>query len=102
MKKTYDVYKGLQKPLTYKGFKGKYIFWGLGTFVGGLVIGAIVMSTINTLFGAIVGVSIVVGGLYYTAIKQRGGLYDKTNFKGIYVHEINLNNKNQNGKKINI
>lgn len=102
MKKTYNVYKGLQKPLTYKGFKGKYIFWGLGTLVGGLAIGSIVMSVINTFLGAIVGITIVVGGLYFTATKQKGGLHDKTKFKGIYVHEINLNNKNRYGKKINI
>lgn len=98
----YNVYKGLQKPLIYKGFKGKYIFWGLGSLVAGLTFGAIISSTVNTYLGALVGVSSVVGGLFYTANKQKGGLYNKTKHKGIFIHEIKLDKFNNHGKKSGI
>lgn len=95
----YNVYKGLQKPLIYKGFKGKYIFWGLGSLVAGLALGAIISSTINTYLGALIGVCSVVGGLLYTAKKQKGGLYTKTKHRGIFIHEITLDKLNRHGKK---
>jgi hypothetical protein len=90
MIRTFEVYKGLQKPLIYKGFKGKYIFWGLGFLVGGLALGAIVSSTINTYLGALVGISSVVGGIIYTASRQKDGLYNKPRNKNIYTSPITL------------
>lgn len=39
--KSYPVYKGLQKPLVYKGFKGRYMYWAIGSVVGGVVLGGL-------------------------------------------------------------
>jgi hypothetical protein len=90
MAKRFSVYKGLQKPLVFRGFKGKFIYWGLGSLLAGLVLGAISMALINMYFGATVLISTVVGGLFYTAGKQKGGLHTKTRATGIYVHQPNL------------
>lgn len=91
MKKEFNVFKGLQRPLIYKGFKGKYIFWGLGSLVGGLALGAIFASMISSLLGGVVGVSVVVGGIFYTANQQRQGLHAKKIDRQIYVPEIKFN-----------
>lgn len=86
----YNVYKGLQKPLQYKGFKGKFIYWGLGFLLLGLVAGAISMTVINKWFGAIVLVGCVVGGLLYTGSSQKRGLHNKKRHNAIFIHKSSL------------
>ena len=85
MARRYAVYKGLQKPLIFKGFKGKFIYWGLASILAGLVCGALTMSLVNMWLGAIVLVGCMIGGLFYTAGKQKGGLHDKSRAKSIYI-----------------
>ncbi|NCD68286.1 plasmid transfer protein [Mucilaginibacter agri] len=85
MARKYAVYKGLQKPLIFKGFKGKYIYWGLGFLLAGLVFGALTMSLINMWLGAIVLIGSVVGGLLFTAGKQKGGLHAKGRNSNILI-----------------
>lgn len=88
--KTFSVYKGLQKPLVYKGFKGRYMYWAIGFILLGLVLGAIILTTVNIVVGLIAMAAIFGGGIYYTSQRQKGGLYDKTRSNGIYVHRTNL------------
>jgi hypothetical protein len=71
MAKNFAVYKGLQKPLIFRGFRGKFIYWGLGSLLAGLVLGALTMSLVNMWLGAIVLVGSIVGGLLYIAGKQK-------------------------------
>ncbi|MBT2560122.1 plasmid transfer protein [Pedobacter sp. ISL-68] len=92
MAKRYAVYKGLQRPLIFKGFKGKFIYWGVGALLLGLVAGSIIMALVNMYVGAIALIGLIVGGLFYTAGKQKGGLHDKTQAKGIYIHQTGLTN----------
>jgi hypothetical protein len=91
----YAVYKGLQKPLIFKGFKGKFIYWGLGFLLAGLVLGALTMSLINMWLGALVLIGCVVGGLLFTAGKQKGGLHAKSRFNNILI-------LNHYGRKISV
>ncbi len=81
----YNAYKGLQKPLVFKSFKGKYIYWGLGTLVVSLFLGVILMVTLSMLFGAIAMIGGMVGGLLYIASKQKKGLHTKDSTKGILI-----------------
>jgi len=85
MARKYAVYKGLQKPLIFKGFKGKYIYWGLGSLLAGLVLGALTMSLISMWLGAVTLVGTVTGGIFYTAGKQKGGLHSKTRNSNILI-----------------
>lgn len=85
MGRKYPVYKGLQKPLIFKGFKGKFIYWGLGFLLAGLVLGALTMSLINMWLGALVLTGCIVGGLLFTAGKQKGGLHAKSRRTGIHI-----------------
>jgi hypothetical protein len=95
MAKRFAVYKGLQKPLIFRGFAGKFIYWGIGCLLAGLVFGALTMTLVNMWLGAIVLVGIIVGGLFYIAGKQKNGLHVKTRAKGIFIHPAHL-------KKINL
>lgn len=74
----FAVYKGLQQPLIFKGFKGKFIYWGLGFVLLGLVLGAVTMSVVNMWLGALLLVGTIVGGLLFTAAKQKCGLHTKS------------------------
>ncbi len=85
MPKRFAVYKGLQKPLVFKGFKGRFIYWGLGSLLAGLVIGALIMSLGNMWAGALSLVGIICGGLFYTAQRQKAGLYAKSRSLCIFI-----------------
>ena len=85
MARRYAVYKGLQKPLIFKGFKGKFIYWGLASVLAGLVTGALLMSLVNMWLGAIALIGCMVGGLFYTAGKQKGGLHSKSRARNIFI-----------------
>ncbi|NRF37553.1 plasmid transfer protein [Pedobacter foliorum] len=85
MQQSYNIYKGLQKPLEYKGFRGKFIYWGIASLLLGLVFGAIVMATLSMLAGVLVLVIIMLGGLAYTAKLQKNGLHHKTRSSGHYL-----------------
>jgi hypothetical protein len=85
MARKFPVYKGLQRPLIFKGFKGKFIYWGIASLLTGLVFGALTMSLVNMWLGAMVLVGFVVGGLLFTAGKQKGGLHAKSRTSNIYI-----------------
>ena len=99
MAKKFAVYKGLQKPLVFKGFQGKFIYWGVGILLGGLVLGAITMALVNMWLGALVLAGSITGGLLYLAGKQKKGLHSKTRSREILIHSSNLKNISLYGRK---
>lgn len=86
----HPVYKGLQKPLVYRGFKGKFIAYGIGSLGLGLVLGGLSGALINMYIGGMVTVVSIVSGLFYTFSKQKSGLHDKSRSNKIHIHRINL------------
>lgn len=88
--KSYPVYKGLQKPLVYKGFKGRYMYWAIGSVVGGVVLGGLTSVLINLYVAVIVMAAVFAGGIWITSQKQKDGLHDKTKANGVYVFKPNL------------
>ena len=86
----FAIYKGLQRPLVFRSFKGKFIYWGVGSLLAGLVLGALTMSLINMWLGAIVLAGSIVGGLVFVAAKQKKGLHQKTRSRGIYIHPLHF------------
>jgi hypothetical protein len=86
----FNVYKGLQKPLVYRGFHGKFIYWSIGSLLCGLVLGALTMALLSMLFGVLVMAACIGGGLFYTAGKQKKGLHDKTRSSGHYLHQSKI------------
>lgn len=93
MVRKYAIYKGLQQPLIFKGFKGKFIYWGIASLLSGLVFGALTMSLVNMWLGALVLIGAIVGGLLFTAVKQKGGLHSKSRASNIFIlnHHVRKN-----------
>lgn len=85
MARKYPVYKGLQQPLIFKGFRGKFIYWGIASLLIGLVFGALTMTLINMWLGAIILVGFIVGGLLFTAARQKGGLHAKNRASKTFI-----------------
>ena len=86
----YAIYKGLQKPLIYRGFKGKFIYWGIGSLAGGLILGGLIGALTSMYLGGFVTIALISAGLGYTFFRQKDGLHSKTRNTGIIVHPVNL------------
>ncbi|AQW90065.1 MULTISPECIES: DUF4133 domain-containing protein [Elizabethkingia] len=76
------LYKGLKKPLVFFGLKDKYIYYAIGSAVGGLVSAAILSSFIG-IFGSVAGLGIGGLGIWWIFKTQdKKGLYNKTRNDG--------------------
>ncbi|MDR2774255.1 MAG: DUF4133 domain-containing protein [Tannerella sp.] len=90
----YSVYKGLQRPIQFKGLKGNYIYFAFGIAVGSLFVAILVTPFTNFLTGCITMALVAFGGIVGMALYQRKyGLYRKRILDGVYiVHNIfNIN-----------
>ena len=92
--KEYNLYKGLQKPLVFRAFKGKFIYYGLGSIISGLIAAMVVSATTSMLYGIISLILITGGGLTYTAIMQQKGLHSKNVMKGVFMIQHKHHYKN--------
>lgn len=81
----YKLYKGLQKPLVFKGLKGRYIFIGAGAGLTTLAITIICSSTISLLAGVVA--LVVCGGIsfFFIVNGQSKGLHSKSVGEGLYI-----------------
>lgn len=98
----FPLYKGLQKPLTYRGFKGKYIYWGLASLFLGLIIGSIFASIASIFLAAFAALCTMALGLCYTLLKQKKGLFNKRVDKGIFIHQSSAKFNYEKSPKNNI
>ncbi len=98
----YPIYKGLQKPLIYRGFKGKFIYWGLGTLICGLAVGGLIGAMTNIYVGGFFTLVLMSAGLAYTFMKQADGLHDKTLHRGVFIHPIHLSIRYEVREKVNL
>ncbi|MGO3194752.1 MAG: hypothetical protein ACTIKE_12100 [Sphingobacterium sp.] len=89
-KQRYPIYKGLQKPLVYRGFKGKFIFWGIGSIFGGLLLGGLVGAFTNMYIGCATIILAISAGLGWTYLGQKNGLHSKTRHRGIFINPSQL------------
>ena len=94
------LYKGLKKPLVFFGLKDKYIYYAMGTAVGGLFCAAIFSSLIG-IFGTVLGFILAGSGIYMIyKIQDRKGLYNKTkNHEQIHIFPKRFNLNEQNNEK---
>ncbi|OYD43627.1 DUF4133 domain-containing protein [Sphingobacterium cellulitidis] len=90
MIRRFSIYKGLQKPLVYRGFKGKFIGWGIGSLALGLVGGGLTGALTSMYLGGLVTILAIAGGLTYTFHRQKGGLHDKSRHRGVFIHPVKL------------
>lgn len=88
MMRRYAIYKGLQKPLIYRGFKGKFIVWGISSLVIGLLSGGLIGALTSMYLGGAVTIAAIAAGLLYTFHKQKDGLHSKSRHKGVFIHPV--------------
>jgi uncharacterized membrane protein len=91
MARSFFVYKGLQKPLVYRGFSGRFIYWGIASLLAGLILSALIMALFSMLLGVLVLAACVGGGLAFTLSKQKQGLHQKTRASGIIHFQSTIN-----------
>lgn len=87
MAKQFPIYNGLQKPLIYRGFQGKFIGWGIGSLVTGVILGGLLGSLTNMYLGGMITITIIVGGLLFTSQEQKKGLHYKNRYEGVFLIE---------------
>lgn len=81
----YKIYKGLQKPLVFKGFKGKFIYWAVGGCGISILVGGIIAATVSNIIGTILILILGAGTLMFVTSKQKHGLYDRQKKYGIFI-----------------
>ncbi|PRY13751.1 uncharacterized protein DUF4133 [Pontibacter ummariensis] len=89
----YNVYKGLQQPLVFKSFKGRYIYWAMGSVLGGFLSAVILTVAVNFLAGFVALLAVSFAGLLYTNSRQKKGLHAKTRSAGVYIIPNRLNRR---------
>jgi hypothetical protein len=85
MQEHFKIYKGLQRPLVFKIFKGKYIYWAAGVLIAGVLGAGIVSSVVSSFAGIVTLIGITIPGLLYTVNKQKLGLYAKNRDEKVYI-----------------
>jgi len=91
MHRSFNVYKGLERPLVYRGFQGKFIYWGIGSVLVGLLIGALTMAIFSMLLGVLLLAACIGGGLMYTLSIQKKGLHNKNRSAGsVFIHQTRI------------
>jgi hypothetical protein len=93
------LYKGLQRPLVFKIFKGKFIYWAAMACISSMIVGGII-SAFNSLLGILAFIGILISGMFFTISKQKQGLNSKTRDDSIYIlqpkhHPNNFKNEKQ-------
>lgn len=82
----FNSYKGLQKPLVFKMFKGRFIYIALGILVGAVLVAMIVSIVWSLVVGLITLLIGAIGGLAFALLKQkRDGLYRKNKQQGVFI-----------------
>ncbi len=85
MQEYFKIYKGLQRPLVFKIFKGKYIYWAAGVLIAGVFSAGIVSSMVSSFAGIVTLIGVTIPGLLYTVNKQKLGLYAKNRDHKVYI-----------------
>lgn len=82
----YPMFKGLQKPLEFMGFQGRYITWA-ACAVGGAILGFIITYFI---LGFVAGLLVLAVSLCTGAalifFKQKKGLHTKKEDHGVFIY----------------
>ena len=74
---SYPMFKGLQKPLEFMGFQGRYITWA-ACAIGGAILGFVV--------GLVVLAVSLCSGAALIFFKQKKGLHTKKEEHGVFIY----------------
>jgi hypothetical protein len=94
------LYKGLQRPLIFKSFKGKYIYWAAGSLAGAVFGAGLMSSIVNSFTGIVTLILIAIPSLLYTISEQKKGLFRKKRDEGCFIIQPSFRNKNESKTNI--
>lgn len=83
---SYPMFKGLQKPLEFMGFQGRYISWAAATVGGGILCFIIVYCMLGFVAGLIILAVTLCIGAALIFFKQRKGLHTKKEEHGVFIY----------------
>ena len=83
----FAIYKGLQRPLAFKMFKGKFIYYAAGVLTMGIIIAGLITAIISSIVGLTVLFMVTVPGFLYVIKKQKEGLHNKRKEKTIFIQK---------------
>lgn len=87
----YPMFKGLQKPLEFMGFQGRYITWAATTVGGGILSFIIVYCILGFVAGLIVlAVTLCIGAALIFQTKKRIAHQKEEHGIFIYAHTHKL------------
>lgn len=82
----YPVFKGLQRPLEYFGFRGRYVYWAAAA-VAGAILGFLFLYILaGFMVGFLFAAVSFGGGLLMIFLKQHKGLHSKREDKGVFIY----------------
>ncbi len=84
-------------PLVLKGFKGRYIYWGLGLLLSSFILATILVVTIHIVVGILFMLVYLGTGLYFLSVKQKAGMYSKTKEYHDYTPEHRIRTRKRKG-----
>lgn len=86
--KGYNVYRGVKKPLEFKGLKGRYIQWAASIIAGSILMLLILKFLLGWLVSFII--SFIIGGLLWMnmMMKAKKGVHTKKIVKGLVVMNL--------------
>ena len=98
----YFLCKGLKKPLIFFGLKDKYIYFAMGSAIGGIITVAI-LSSLFGLLGLIIGAAFGGTGVFLCyKMQDSKGLYNKTrNEEELHIIPTKFRNVKLLPKKVN-
>lgn len=84
----YNVYRGVKKPLEFKGLKGRYIQWAASIIAGSILMLLVLKFLLGWLVSFIL--SFIVGGLLWIKmmLKAKRGVHTKKITKGLVVMNL--------------
>ncbi len=85
VRESYEVYRGLQKPLEFMGLQGRYILWAAITVLGSFIIFGIFFSIFGFLWGMIALFIFLGIGIAIILIKQKKGLHSRSAYRGVKI-----------------
>ena len=83
--KLYKVFPGVQKPLEFKGLKGRYIQWAGSILAGSFILLMVLKFLMGWIFSALITVIISAALWLYMLSKAKKGTYTKNVTLGVVV-----------------
>lgn len=82
----YPIFKGLQHPLEFMGFQGRYITWAAITAASALLGFMLVYTLLGFIAALVWMVASISVGAGMILVRQRRGLHTKKEEKGVFIY----------------